>query len=263
MTEINNVQTTQLSILDGVELKAATFFEKRFPAHFHKDWSLVYIESGNEYVAFGDTSFLVTKNALQLIPPYSIHQNWGNKNDTWTYKALYISDDVIKYISKKIAIDYAYLASFPYFISYVESGFEINEASVFETLEYLFLNALKDNEPTLVNAQAHGVFDDVLHYLSSNYNQPITLENLQKVFKVNKYNLQKDFKKKIGLTPLEYQTVMRIENAKKFFFTDLPLAEIALESGFHDKSHFTHSFKKYVGVTPGRYKRNANILQDW
>ncbi len=80
MIEINQVQTTKLSILDGIELKSATFCEKEFPAHFHQSWSLAYIEYGSEYIAYNDAPFLVTKNALQLIPPYSIHKDWGNKN---------------------------------------------------------------------------------------------------------------------------------------------------------------------------------------
>ncbi len=263
MIEINQVQTTKLSILDGIELKAATFFEKDFPAHFHQSWSLAYIEYGSEYVAYNDTPFLVTKNALQLIPPYSIHKNWGDKNMAWTYKALYISDDVIKHVSQKINADYAYLKSLPYFISYAYSEVEISEASVFNILEQLFLDALDDHTPPDSSKGTNEPFEDVLSYLSLNYNQSITLETLQREFKINKYNLQKDFKRKIGLTPLAYQTVMRIENSKKLFYTDMSLVEIALESGFHDQSHFTHSFKKYVGVTPGRYKKHTNILQDW
>ncbi len=38
---------------------------------------------------------------------------------------------------------------------------------------------------------------------------------------------------------------------------------IAPESGFHDQSHFMPSFKKYVRLTPGDYKKNSKILQDW
>jgi AraC family transcriptional regulator len=33
-----------------------------------------------------------------------------------------------------------------------------------------------------------------------------------------------------------------------------PLAEIALANGFSDQSHFTHVFKRYAGLTPGRYR---------
>lgn len=32
------------------------------------------------------------------------------------------------------------------------------------------------------------------------------------------------------------------------------LAQIALASGFSDQSHFTHVFRRYAGLTPGRYR---------
>ena len=114
MIEVNKVNTIKFSILDGLELKSATFIDKSFPFHFHQCWSLIYIEYGSENVAFRNTNFLVSKNALQLIPPYSIHKNWINKSKAFTYKALYISNDVIKNVSKKINADYSHLASFPY-----------------------------------------------------------------------------------------------------------------------------------------------------
>lgn len=263
MIEINKVNTSKLSILDGIEIKSATFVDRKFPFHFHQSWSLAYIEYGSENIAFSNTDFLVSKNALQLIPPYSIHKNWSNKNNAWAYKAIYISDDVIKSVSKKINIDHSYLASFPYFISYRNSEFEINEASIFNSIENLFLDTLNDIKSSYIKKNTNESFDEILNYLSLNHSQSITLETLQKEFKVNKFKLQKSFKKNIGLTPLEYLTSIRIENSKKLFYTDIPLVEIALESGFYDQSHFTHSFKKYVGVTPGNYKKNSKILQDW
>jgi len=76
MIEINKIKTIKLSILDGVELKSAMFSNKNCPSHFYQSWSLAYIEYGSENIAFNNSGFLVSKNAIQLIPPYSIHKNW-------------------------------------------------------------------------------------------------------------------------------------------------------------------------------------------
>jgi AraC-like DNA-binding protein len=38
---------------------------------------------------------------------------------------------------------------------------------------------------------------------------------------------------------------------------DGTLAEIALQSGFADQSHFTRVFKKHFGLTPGVSRRRA------
>jgi AraC-like DNA-binding protein len=43
----------------------------------------------------------------------------------------------------------------------------------------------------------------------------------------------------------------------------LPLAQIAIESGFHDQPHFTHAFRKVVGTTPAKYSVGHNQPSDW
>jgi|GEM_PF-6019691 len=57
MIDINQVQITRLSMLDGIEFKSATFFEKDFLVHFHQLWSLAYIEYGSENITDNDTPF--------------------------------------------------------------------------------------------------------------------------------------------------------------------------------------------------------------
>lgn len=259
---LNEVTIKKSLILDGIEIKSATFIDKAFPLHFHHNWSLAHIEFGNENISFNHSEFIINRNALVLIPPYSLHKNWGNKNNAWTYKALYIGEDVIKTIANKLETDYAYLASYPYYIIYNYCQFEINEQSVLKILENLFVNTLQGDNLTNFEKSNKEPFEYLIKYMHLNFNKSLTLDVLGKEFKMNKHNLQKSFKKWIGLTPLEYQTALRIEKSKELFHTNVPLVDIALECGFYDQSHFAHSFKKYVGVTPGIYKKNVHILQD-
>ena len=263
MRNLNEIKIEKSSILDGIEVKSATFIDKAFPFHFHQSWSLAYIEYGNENLSVANSQFTLNKNAVTLIPPYSIHKHWGNKNNPWSYKAIYLSNDVIKYVANQLKIDYEYLSSCSHFITYVDDVFKLDEMSIFEMLNTLFLDVVHDNDlPIISDKNSQSRFDEILDYLSLNYHESITLDKLEKRFKLNKFYLQKCFKKKVGLSPSEYLTAVRIENSKQLFYTDTPLVNIALESGFYDQSHFTHCFVKYVGVTPGVYKRNVKILQD-
>ena len=259
---LNQIKIEKSRILDGIEIKSATFIDKTFPLHFHQSWSLAWVEYGSENISFAYSSFLLSKKAVILIPPYSIHKHWGNKNSAWGYKAIYLNDDVIKNVTKKINIDYSYLENFPYFITYVDNELEINESSIFKVLKNLLLEVVNDSRylNAKIDKQTH--FENILYYLSQHYNESITLDSLEKKFKINKFNLQKNFKRKIGLSPTEYLTAVRIENSKQLFHTASTLTDIALESGFYDQSHFTHSFVKFVGVTPGAYKKSVKILQD-
>jgi AraC family transcriptional regulator len=37
-------------------------------------------------------------------------------------------------------------------------------------------------------------------------------------------------------------------------YTERSLAEIAIDSGFADQSHFNHEFRRQLGRTPGDYR---------
>jgi AraC-like DNA-binding protein len=37
--------------------------------------------------------------------------------------------------------------------------------------------------------------------------------------------------------------------------TDRTIADIACETGFYDHSHFTRTFKRIIGVSPGQYRK--------
>jgi AraC-like DNA-binding protein len=48
----------------------------------------------------------------------------------------------------------------------------------------------------------------------------------------------------------------RIEHARRLLTeTDMPLALIALESGFANQSYLTHVFKAQCGITPRAYRQ--------
>jgi AraC family transcriptional regulator len=50
----------------------------------------------------------------------------------------------------------------------------------------------------------------------------------------------------------------RLEQAKKLIVeTEFPLAQIALECGFSDQSHFSRRFLQYVGATPRSFRWSA------
>jgi AraC family transcriptional regulator len=49
--------------------------------------------------------------------------------------------------------------------------------------------------------------------------------------------------------------VLRLEAAKQLLASSpLPIAQIAMELGFSDQSHFTNAFKRRIGVTPRSYR---------
>jgi|GEM_PF-1422798 len=65
------------------------------------------------------------------------------------------------------------------------------------------------------------------------------------------------FKQSTGLPPHQYLIMQRVEAAKRLLIdATASLADVALECGFADQSHFTATFRKSVGITPGTWRRD-------
>jgi AraC family transcriptional regulator len=64
------------------------------------------------------------------------------------------------------------------------------------------------------------------------------------------------FRKSFGMSPYRWLLERRIDRGKALLATsDLPIADIALRSGFSDQAGFTRAFGRVVGDSPGRWRR--------
>jgi AraC-like DNA-binding protein len=65
------------------------------------------------------------------------------------------------------------------------------------------------------------------------------------------------FKTKHGHSPQQWRLRARIEHAKILMKEGAhSLTEIAIESGFAEQSHFNHTFRKQVGMSPGAWRKH-------
>ena len=68
--------------------------------------------------------------------------------------------------------------------------------------------------------------------------------------------IEKQFKQRLGLPPSKYRSVLRMKEVSRRISENQyeTLGQLSLEAGFHDASHFTNQFLKYVGMTPKAFK---------
>jgi AraC family transcriptional regulator len=86
--------------------------------------------------------------------------------------------------------------------------------------------------------------------------QDIALAVVAEKVGMSRYHFSRVFKQSMGLSPISYIAQQRIERAKKLLAeTDVPIAEIALRTGFSGQSHFTTSFRRLMGLTPRSFRR--------
>ena len=65
------------------------------------------------------------------------------------------------------------------------------------------------------------------------------------------------FKGVTGEPPLKYITGLKIEKAKEMLiFTDESIGDIAASVGYPEQNYFTRLFKRFTGMTPGKFRNN-------
>jgi AraC-like DNA-binding protein len=97
---------------------------------------------------------------------------------------------------------------------------------------------------------------DARSYINFHYTERITLDDLSHALSVNKYYLQKLFKRHMGISPNEYIIQMRLTRAKQLLRTTrLPVSQVSMDVGISNIGHFINLFKSHEGITPGSYRQ--------
>lgn len=100
------------------------------------------------------------------------------------------------------------------------------------------------------------VADQAASYLRMHYKEDITAQTLGEVLSFHPVYIARCMQKEFGCSPFEYLMRYRLEQAKLLLLqTDLQIARIAEDVGFHQPSYFSSSFAKYEGLSPREYRR--------
>ena len=100
-----------------------------------------------------------------------------------------------------------------------------------------------------------------LAYIEDNLGSKLDTRALADLVAFSKSHFSRAFKRSLGLPPMAYVATRRVERAKVMIAsTREQLTQIALACGFADQSHLNRSFRRMVGVSPGRWRRtNADV----
>lgn len=98
-------------------------------------------------------------------------------------------------------------------------------------------------------------FERVLSYIRDRYHLPLSNEELAGVAALSQRAFERRFKQTFHATPQSYLRQLRVRMAcRALVFTEVPLAQVAVECGFADQSHFNHEFRRQLGQTPREYR---------
>ena len=121
-----------------------------------------------------------------------------------------------------------------------------------------------------------GYFDDALsvptdkkrlirnaaEYIDMHFQENLTLETLARLSGLTPNYFSSLFSKVSGIKLWDYINSRRIEAAMQLLKNEsnLNIIEIAAQCGFNNTANFNKAFKKAVGITPGEYRSNDDII---
>lgn len=91
-----------------------------------------------------------------------------------------------------------------------------------------------------------------------------SVQELVNLIGFSERQLERKFKKQVGLTPKILSRIMRFQ---KFLVltkssSDLTLSDAALACGYFDQSHFIRDFTRFSGVSPMQYLKTTHSMSD-
>lgn len=96
----------------------------------------------------------------------------------------------------------------------------------------------------------------VAHYIEEHYMEAISMVEMANLAGLSSTHFNRRFQQLLRMTPMQYLRTIRVQAAQKLLTTSSrELADIALDVGFTDQSHFTKRFREATGITPAAYRK--------
>ncbi len=260
--------------LGGVELFRATLSEFAFRPHAHEEFFIALTERGIATPTYRGDTHVIGPGDLIVLNPEEAHAGGPPAEVSWTYRALYPCPDLMRKIMAEFPGDRptmpefgrdvvrdrevaARLRRFHRLSESPESSMLERQAHLAEALVLLVgRHAAPPQAPRPPGRERRAVRLS-REYLAEHADENVTLEALARFAGLSAFHLCRVFREAVGMTPHAYQTQVRVRRAKSLLRTGLPITLVAAEAGFYDQAHLTRHFKRIVGLTPGRYVKDA------
>jgi len=126
-----------------------------------------------------------------------------------------------------------------------------------ENILLLFLECIHDDKEASLTTEPE-LIREIVVYIHAHFTENPPLKELSRIFHVNENYLCSLFKKHLGQNYKTYLRVLKINHAKKLLlYTDMPITEIALNSGYNSQSGFNRDFQSIFHISP-REMRNSH-----
>lgn len=265
--------------------------ERGSALHMHDFMQLWYVLSGNAIHLLGGQKYIQSPGDFLIIPPQFSHVIDAVNQEQCSVITCDFSLDLIESMLKdergKTLFDLVYLrplllnAS----LSHPQLAFSAPVTARLEqalndllaeyqrvggySLDFVRLNLIKLlSIITQEYARNLSVPDDrlyakyrssiqrVFEYIDEKYMENISLQEVVEIAQMSVRSFTSLFKSITGKTFSDYLLHLRVFQASRMLTeSDATLTQIAMDCGFYDAAHFTHSFKQLFGIAPNQFRR--------
>ena len=96
-------------------------------------------------------------------------------------------------------------------------------------------------------------------FLAAHIATPFEVSALAQACGLSRNHFLKAFKQTFHRTPHRWLTDYRLSRARTLLTGPMPIAEIAVTTGFSDQSHLTRVFSAAMGLSPGQFRRQHRV----
>lgn len=239
-----------------------------FPRHSHKTFIIGLVEEGRRELDYKGDKHQLGPGSIILLNPGEVHScssaNGHNYRalsfdiNFWQMITAEMTDKSCPYFGDFMVSDLDEFFSLQNLCSILENSFSSLEQDslLMETFVRLISRYSYSSAQLLPLGNEESIIQKAKDYLRENYSQNISLLELANIANLSPFYLVRAFSRQVGIPPHIYHVQIRINHAKELLIKGLPIADVAIQLGFVDQSHFTRVFKKLMGVTPKEYIKN-------
>lgn len=255
------------------------------------DYELLFVKSGTVLIAIGGVERICTAGDIVLFRPGEPHlikilgdsafhqphihfdfQYTSDSKDVFiSFKNLSELSEKEKTLMRRNQME-SFSFSFPHFIklthlaefesllyqvidlfTYRRPYYEV--AIKAKMLELLYcIAANREDDPSQKKFPNYKKFLEIKDFLTEQYQQNVTLDELSERFSISKFYLVRQFKSMFGHSPIQYHHSVKLEKAKMLLlYENQSISEIAEQLGFDSIYDFSRFFKRYTGFSPSGY----------
>ncbi|OBZ11813.1 AraC family transcriptional regulator [Bacillus sp. FJAT-27264] len=232
---------------------------------------LHFIESGSGSFHTEQHKYELGEGDCFLIHPAQLVSYISDQNQPWRYRwAAFTGAEADQLVQQAgfspdtPVLSAAESSVIPEALAGMMGAFNANRESAHLTsLGYLYLIVGEAAERLSSHSRLPGAGSQVqrtvkqmIHYMSSQYAHPVSIEQMCDSLGYNRAYLSRVFKQETGLSPVTYLLKLRIDKSRQLLRErpELSVEQVASSVGLTDALYFSRQFKRFCGQSPTAYR---------